>query len=477
VKGIPVNCIRLLSVSACATVLVAFVLLGRASSQEKNAELAEYEKIAEEAYLYAFPMIMNYGSMYEFTLDPKSSQYKGPFNQISNTARVFTPKDTVVVTPNSDTPYSLLSMNLRAEPMVLCVPAVEKDRYYSVQLIDLYTSNFGYIGSRSTGNGAGCYLVASPKWKGEIPKGIDKVFRCETEFAFAIYRTQLFNPADLDNVKKVQAGYKAMPLSAFLKTEPPAIDGFGFPKFDKKAAFGTDFIVYLNFLLQFCPANDAERPVRERFAKIGVGAGKPFDFQALPADKKEALGRSIKSAMKKIEVDRASFGKNENGWLVSLIANNRQTINGNWTKRAAIALAGIYANDAVEALYPMLSHDSDGAKPDTDKHRYTLTFAKDQLPPVKAFWSVTMYDAKTQLLIENPINRYLINAPMLPDLKRNADGSLTLYIQKDSPGKDKEANWLPAPDGDPYLVMRLYWPREDALNGKWLPPALKRVAP
>jgi hypothetical protein len=149
--------------------------------------------------------------------------------------------------------------------------------------------------------------------------------------------------------------------------------------------------------------------------------------------------------------------------------------NGDWTMRAAAAMAGIYGNDAVEALYPMLATDSDGKKPDCSKNRYTLTFPKEQLPPVNAFWSVTMYDGKTQLLVENPINRYLINSPMLSDLKKNDDGSLTLHIQKDSPGKETEPNWLPAPDGPIYLVMRLYWPKKEALSGEWIPPPVRRI--
>src|SRR5207249_10990715 len=146
-----------------------------------------------------------------------------------------------------------------------------------------------------------------------------------------------------------------------------------------------------------------------------------------------------------------------------------------WKLRAAAAMGGIYGNDAAEAFYPLLAADGDGDKPDCKKNKYTLTFPKGQLPPVNAFWSVTMYDGKTQLLIENPINRYLINSPMLPDLKKQDDGSLTLYIQKDSPGKDKESNWLPAPDGPIYVVMRLYWPKKEALDGEWKPPAVKKV--
>ena len=151
-------------------------------------------------------------------------------------------------------------------------------------------------------------------------------------------------------------------------------------------------------------------------------------------------------------------------------------LGGDWARRAAAAMAGIYGNDAKEALYPLLAEASDGKKPDCTTNRYTLTFAKDALPPVHAFWSVTMYDGKTQLLVANPINRYLINSPMLPNLKRDADGSLTLYLQHESPGAELESNWLPAPAGPIYVAMRLYWPKEAALNGQWKPPALQLVA-
>lgn len=442
-------------------------------AQEKLAN-GEVQAITEEAYIYAFPMVMGYGIMNEYAIDKQSGQYKAPLNQIANTPRVFTPKDTAVITPNSDTPYSLLWMDLRAEPIVLCVPEVEKDRYYSVMLTDLYTFNYGYIGSRATGNGAGCYMVAGPSWKGEKPRGIEKVFRCETEFGLAAYRTQLFKPDDIDNVKKVQAGYKVQTLSEFLKSEPPAASPVpAFPKWDKKGAFGTYFISYLNFLLQYCPEVPEEKAMRERFARIGISPGKAFDFGKLPKDQQAAIEDGIKSALKKIEAKKETLGKMENGWTITNAFGDRTFFKGDWTLRAAAALGGIYGNDQVEALYPLLVKDIEGEKPDCSKNKYTLTFPKGNLPPVNAFWSVTMYDGKTQLLIENPLNRYLINSPMLPDLKKNEDGSLTIYIQKDSPGKEKESNWLPAPDGPIYIAMRLYWPKEEALNGKWQPPAVK----
>ncbi|MFO1406521.1 MAG: DUF1254 domain-containing protein [Steroidobacteraceae bacterium] len=444
--------------------------------------IEEIKAIAEEAYLYGFPMIAAYKAMYEFNVDTTSPQFKTGFNQIWNDSKTFTPKDTAIVTPNSDTPYSMLQADLRAEPVVICVPAVEKKRYYSVQLTDLYSFNYGYIGSRATGNDAGCYMIAGPDWSGETPKGIAKVFHSETQFSFVIYRTQLFNPADIDNVKKIQAGYTVKPLSAFLgQPAPAAAPPIDFPKFVGDDPFKTEFPAFLDFLLQFAPTTGpaaADAPLRAKFASIGIGPGKTFDFKDLSLEQKAAFGLAIKQAFGKIDKASSSLGKEINGWNIGSAFGDRDFYKGDWLLRAAAAKAGIYGNNADEAMYPMTRNDSTGQPIDTSKHNYTLTFAKGSLPPVNAFWSVTMYDGKSQLLIENPINRYLINSPMLPSMKTNADGSLTLYIQKDSPGKDKEANWLPAPNDTVYLVMRLYWPKTEAPSilpagsGTWSPPAV-----
>ena len=177
---------------------------------------AEARAIAKEAYIYGFPMVDSYRIQHAYFVDRENPEFKAPWNQIRNIPRVFTPDDKAVQTPNSDTPYSMLGMDLRAEPIVLTVPPIEKERYFSIQLIDAYTFNFDYIGSRATGNDGGSFLIAGPGWKGETPKGVKKVIRSETELVLAVYRTQLFNPGDLDNVKKVQAGYKVQPLSTFL---------------------------------------------------------------------------------------------------------------------------------------------------------------------------------------------------------------------------------------------------------------------
>jgi hypothetical protein len=439
--------------------------------------------IAEAGFIYGLPIVMGYGVMYEFAVDRNSSQFKAQFNQIANAANVFTYKDTAVVTPNSDTPYSVVWMDLRAEPIVLSVPAVDPKRYYSVMLCDANTYNYGYIGNRATGTEAGDYMVVGPDWKGATPPGVKKMFRSSTQFSLAIYRTQLFSPDDLDNVKKVQAGYKVQTLSAYLKQPGTvaAAAAVDFPKIDTELA-KTNFFDYLDFVLQFAPAQENEKEIREALAKIGVGPGKTFNFKDLPLEQKLEVGLGMKEGEKKVDEAVAKAGKDVNGWRVSSLFGDSAFYNGDWLKRAAGAKGGIYGNDAAEAMYPARRTDSDGQMLDGSKHNYTLTFPAGQLPPVNAFWSVTMYDGKSQLLIENPINRYLINSPMLPTMKTNADGSLTLYIQNKSPGADKDANWLPAPNDTIYLVLRLYWPKAEPPSilppgeGTWQPPEIKRIA-
>jgi hypothetical protein len=455
----------------------------RAQASSERPGFLKAKDIAEAGFIYGLPIVMNYGVMYEYVVDRNSGQFKAPFNQIKNESNVFTYKDTAIVTPNSDTPYSLLWMDLRAEPIVLSVPAMDPKRYYSVQLCDGNTYNYGYVGSRATGNEAGDYMVVGPDWKGATPPGIKKIFRSSTQFSVAIFRTQLFNPDDLDNVKKVQAGYKGQTLSAYLKQPATAAAAMviDFPKIDKELA-KTNFFEYLDFALQFAPAEANEKEIRAQLATIGVGPGKTFNFKDLPLEQKLEVGLGMKEGERKVDEGVANAGKAINGWRISGLPGDSAHYNGDWLKRAVAAKAGIYGNNPEEATYPFTRVDDDGQTLDGSKHNYTLTFPSVQLPPVNSFWSLTMYDGKTQLLIENPINRYLINSPMLPSMKTNADGSLTLYIQNKSPGADRESNWLPAPAGPIYLVMRLYWPKTEAPSvlpageGTWQPPGVKQVS-
>src|SRR5271154_669917 len=475
------------SVPICflAATLVAGCHKNDAVSQAEKADkingvavpgIAETKAIAEEGFIYGLPIVMNYAVMYEYAVDRDSGQFKAPFNQIKNEARVFTYKDTAIITPNSDTPYSLLWMDLRAEPMVLSVPAVDKKRYYAVMLCDGNTYNFGYIGSRATGSEPGSYLVVGPNWKGETPPGIKKVFTSTTPFALAAYRTQLFNAGDMPNVVKVQAGYKGQPLSAFLKQPaPPAA-----PKIDfvpaSTAGIKDNFYEYLDAALQFVPQSPEDKDIRARLSSIGIGADKQFDMKDLSVEHKAAILLGMKAGDDAVDKYLASGLTSIKGWKIGSFFGDRAFYKGDWLMRAAAAKGGIYGNDAVEAMYPFTRTTGTGEELDGSKHNYTLTFPAGQLPPVNAFWSVTMYDGKSQFLIKNPINRYLINSPMLSAMTKNADGSMTLYIQKDSPGKAKEANWLPAPDDTIYMVMRLYWPKDAPPSilppgsGTWQPP-------
>jgi hypothetical protein len=461
--------------------LVALAACGRGAAGGNpalSAPLDSLKAIAEDGFVYGLPIVMNYAVMSDFVLNKNSGQWKAPLNQIANNHAVFTWQDTAVITPNSDTPYSLLWLDLRAEPVVLSVPAVDPKRYYSVMLNDGNTFNYGYIGSRATGSGAGDYLIAGPGWQGQAPAGIKQVFHATTDFSLVIFRTQLLNAADMPNVIAVQDGYKAQPLSAWLKQPaPPAPAEVTWPAIDKEKV-KTDFFNYLAFSLQFAPAGPEEEAIRSRLASIGIVPGKSWYLDSLPADRKAAVLLGMKEGEGRVTKAAAAMGKEINGWRVGSAFGDRAFYHGDWLLRAAAAKAGIYGNNAEEAMYPMTRTLPDGTPLDGSKHSYTLTFAKGQLPPVNAFWSVTMYDGKTQFLIKNPIDRYLINSPMLPGMKTNPDGSLTLYIQKDSPGKAKESNWLPAPAGPIYLVLRLYWPRPEAPSilppgeGSWQPPAL-----
>lgn len=435
--------------------------------------------IAKEAYIYGFPMVDNYRVMYSYFVDKDDPEYKGGWNEIHNTARVYTPADTAVQTPNSDTPYSAVGADLRTEPLVLTVPPVEQDRYYSLQFIDLYTYNIAYVGSRTTGNAGGKYLLAGPGWKGGKPDGIDEVIQSDTDLAMVLYRTQLFGPDDLDNVKKIQAGYQVAPLSVFLnQPSPPAAPAIDFapPLTKEQEKTSLQFFDLLGFTMRFAPVLPTEQEMRSRFASLGIGPDRTFDAEKLDPAVRDAVQAGMADAwadldaLRKNEMDTGKVG-------AAQFFGTAADLKGNYLYRMAGAAFGIYGNTAAEALYPGFFNDSTGA-PLTGANRYTVTFAKGQLPPVNAFWSLTMYEQPQSLLVANPIDRYLINSPMLPDLVPNADGGYTFYVQHDAPTEANQLpNWLPAPEGPFSLIMRLYWPKPDALDGSWKAPAPVKVSP
>jgi len=449
-------------------ILIAYLPVSAQAASTPTA--AQTQAIAQQAYLYGFPMVDAYRIIYGYFIDSKSPAYKTTFNTIYNSANVYTPADTTVQTPNSDTPYSFVMFDLRAQPYVLTLPAIDKDRYYSVQMVDLYTFNFEYLGSRTTGNGGGDFLVAGPGWNGTAPKGIKKVVHSDTEFAMAIIRTQLFGPSDLDNVKKIQAGYAVRSLAAYANAPAPAPApsvAWIAPLSPNDERTPKMFDI-LAFVLQFCPIDPSEVALRKSFESIGIIPGKPLDATTMPSGTQAALSAGVAAGQKQIDVARAGV-TNAND-----LFGTRAQMKNNYLNRALAAQYGIFGNTAAEAVYIGYQKDADG-KPLVGTNKYTVHFDKGGLPPVHAFWSMTMYDLPQQLLVANPLNRYLINSPMLPTLKKDADGGITLYIQNSSPGKDKEPNWLPAPAG-PFLVfLRCYWPEETILNGTWTQPPMTLV--
>lgn len=437
----------------------------------------EARAIARDAYVYGFPLVDSYRVQYAYFVDATDPEFKGVWNEVHNTARVYTPEDKAIQTPNSDTPYSFVGADLRTEPLVVTVPAVEPDRYYSIQFVDMYTFNFAYVGSRATGNGAGRYLLAGPGWKGTKPPGVKSVIRSETEFAFLLYRTQLFGPKDLPDVEKVQAGYAVQPLSEFLKKpapkDAPVVD-FVTPLDADEERTSLQFFPLLNFVLGFCPTHPSEATLMARFARLNVGAGKTFDPDALDPPIRQAIVDGMKDAWASIAEVEAKLhaGAITSGDLFG----TRERMRNDYALRMAGAVLGIYGNSKEEAIYPSYTTDAAG-QPLDGAARYALRFTPGGLPPVRAFWSVTMYAMPSRLLVANPIDRYLVNSPMLPSLARDADGGVTIWVQHDSPGADREANWLPAPKGPFMMAMRLYWPKPDALDGRWKAPPLVEATP
>jgi len=454
-------------------------------STEANPGLTsgEMQTIARDAYVYGFPLMMNLKTFYEYTVDVDSPNFKAPLNEIWCEARLFTPADTSIVTPNSDTPYCMFWMDLRGEPIVLTVPDVEVDRYYGVQLIDFYTHNFAYVGTRTNDNVGGSYLLAGPGWGGETPDGISEVLTSETDLIFAIIRTQLFTPEDIGRVAEIQAQFGLQPLSEFLGHESPGQEpALQVPEWATGSEFTVAAFDYIDAALRLIEAHPDESEILARFAELGLGAADAFSTNALEPNVVSALEAGVQQAIVDMRalLDEFSpdplssakvFGTRE--FLVGAAVDMGQP--NFYLQRAVAAMAGVYGNSGEEAIYPSYFVDSDNQPLDAAKHNYVMTFAADELPPIKAFWSLSMYDGVTQLFIDNPLDRYLVKSAMMEDFVIAEDGSLTIYVQSDSPGKELESNWLPAPDGPFYTILRLYLPEQRVLEGEWAAPEIRRT--
>ncbi|MHC4265790.1 MAG: DUF1254 domain-containing protein [Planctomycetota bacterium] len=470
--------------------LIIVVVLAAAIAASTSCCIAEEvipieaKEIAKEAYIYGFPMVVNYKVMNMYVINEKSPEYKGPFNYLGCEARLLTPEDKAVVTPNADTPYCMFWADIRSEPAVISVPEMEPERFYHFQLIDLYTHNFGYIGTLTTGNKEGRFLVVGPDWESEKPKGIKEVIPCETDIFFVVVRTQLFNPEDIDSVKKIQDAYELQTLSKYLGEEAPsAAPEIDFPKWKEGEQFNAGAFMYIDFMMSLIEPIEEEKELMKRFAKIGLGTDEPFDMEAFSSEVQQALEEGVKEGFAEMEAFIAShsadplvsakiFGTRD---FLQKSAEENYNLPDFYMLRTVAAHMGLYGNSGAEAVYPVYLVDGEGQPLNASVDKYTMSFDKGQLPPVKSFWSLTIYDGRTQLFIHNPLDRYLLNSTMMEQFKKEADGSIVFYIQKDSPGEDKESNWLPAPDGPFYMVLRLYGPKADALEGIWTPPAAQKA--
>ncbi len=463
------------------------IMLSSLGCQQKAPELTpeQAKEIAKEAYVYGFPMVVNYKTMYNYTLNEKSKEYKGQFNEKSCEARVYSPEDKAIVTPNSDTPYCMFWVDLSNEPQVISLPEMEAERFYHFQLIDLYTHNFAYLGTLTTGNKAGKYLIAKNGWEGNKPEGINDVLYCETDLFFVIVRTQLMDQSDLSNVKAIQDSYKLQGLNSFMDKEPVVSDKKdNFLVWNDGDEFTTASFTYMNYMLNLTSPVESEIKLRTEFAKLGIGTDKGFDINSFDDETKKAIEEGMQAGLKEM-IDFATevtttdptastkiFGTRD---FLTKSAKENYNLDNFYLLRAIAAQHGLYGNSAQEATYPTYLMEAADVPYDAAKFNYTLTFQKDELPPVNAFWSFSIYDGITQLFIHNEIDRYLLNSNMLEDFVYNEDGSLTLYIQKEPPVDALKANWLPAPDGPFYCTMRLYGPKEEALNGKWVSPKMVKV--
>jgi hypothetical protein len=444
-----------------------------------NSSDDEARRFAHEAYRYAYPMLMAYGLFHAQAFDTTSSMHQG-MNRLHHFRQLGGPRFlNSIPWINNDTPYGAGWLDLRAEPFVLHVPEFPPHRFHNVQLIDLFTHNFAFFGTRRTGNAATTILIAGPDWQQEPPEGIAHVVRAETRFVKLVTRILLEAGEEAADVRALEGAYRLEPLSAFAQTAaPPPAPALAFPapaalKFEQRSAA---FIGPFNFLLGLCALPRDEAPRFERFARIGIAPGAAFDVAGLPPATRAAIDAGAEDAHAEIAAKAACLGERINGWEMPLdLRGDRARMacdDAALLRRAAAALYAIWGIDAEEGLYMVADVDADGLPLDGGRARYTLRF--DAPPPVHAFWSITVYDAKTRLLVDHASGRYAVR-DRDPGLRLGADGSLTLTLQHEpaAPG----ANWLPVPRRPFQLVARLYWPRDELLDGRYRPPPVRVLGP
>ncbi len=466
---------KMLLIGVVALVLSAGASLAAAADAVSADEAVA---IATDAYVYGYSLITTDVTRVQMSNVPKPAGLRGPMNMFMNAKR-YPPADyRGVSAPNADTLYSLAWLDL-SEPQVFSHPDMG-NRFYLFEMVDLFMEVFDSPGTRTTGGAAATYLLTGPGWKGEVPAGMKRI-AVPTRYMVILGRTYADGTEkDYTAVNALQAQYRITPLSAWGKPftfKAPAVDpnpGFSMTAKPQEAilALGTApyFTMMATLMAGAAPPTPADAPMVARMAKIGIVPGKPFDMGTLPAAAQKSLADLPKTALEKIGANKGSLGKRYHGWRIT---KGLGVYGTDYMKRAVVAAFGWPANLEKDAVYPYAEVDGAGKRL-TGEHDYTLTFAKGETPPVNGFWSITMYEIDNGWwFVPNALNKFTVSPRN--DLKYNADGSLTLYFQHESPGKDKESNWLPAPKGPFITMLRMYWPKEEVpsiLNGTWRIPAI-----
>jgi hypothetical protein len=453
-----------------AWLFLALPAPGQAAITEREAHA-----IAVDAYLYLYPLVvMDLTRKQSTNVKPGEELGRGPMNEFTS-VREYPPADFKgVVRVNFDTLYSIAWLDLAKGPMIVSAPNTN-GRYYLLPMLDMWTDVFASPGWRTTGTQAGNFLVTPPGWSGDVPSGISRI-SAPTPFVWIIGRTKTDGPPDYDAVHKIQAGYKVTPLSEWGKTPTPVevkidptVDMKTPPKTQIDSMAADKFFSYAAELLKVNPPHITDEPIIAQMRTIGIEPGQSFDMAKVDPAIRTALMGAPEEGQKLMAWKLPTLARVVNGWSMN---TDTMGVYGNYyLKRAIIAQAGLGANLPEDAIYPINLADEVG-KPLDGTNNYALHFDKNDMPPANAFWSVTLYDPEG-FQVANTLNRFAVSSWM--PFKYGEDGSLDLYFQTESPGKDKEGNWLPAPKGQFNLTMRIYAPKSEALTGKWNPPPVTRL--
>jgi len=452
-------------------------------TQLRGLSTEDARAIGKEAYIAGYPAVTYYTAMHAQNIDTNSGSYKGPINTILSESVLPKPGEAGASRPNGDVLISTLQADLRAEPLVLCVPAIPNDRYYSMQFTDMNMFNFGSTDNRKNSGSTGCVLLIGPQFLGLVPTGVKQVLRSSSSFARVIYRTQVYGPEDLDVAAQLQAGFTIQPLSVYRRASAAnvlPVTPINWPAVGATAS-DADFPELYNFLLPLAPLFDKAQ--EKRFGRIGIGPDRSKPFSALSAETRDAVLAGIAEGKAAIAARAKAHETRVNGWRVDSGAGDRASFGGDGLLRAAVVSVAPFAPSPADAIFLPTDRDGRGAPLDASAAHYSITFPAGLTPQVDAFWSLSVYDARTGGLVANPLERYRANSLTAQNMVSGADGSITIYLGPTSPGPLYEPNWLPTPAGPFSLVLRMYMPKATppsilpAGNGSWAPPAVAVADP